>query len=69
MTDSELQRIMKKPTGGDRGMERSSGRGGLVRRESLAATPPLPPLSPEGTPRASPNNSPTRGRKYSMSYR
>ncbi|XP_047501284.1 filaggrin-2-like isoform X2 [Penaeus chinensis] len=62
MTDAELQRIMKK------GAESKSGGGGLVRRESLAATPPLPPLSPEGSPHASPQNSPSRHRKYNLSY-
>lgn len=63
MTDAELQRIMKK------GPETSKSNGGLVRRESLAATPPLPPLSPEGSPQASPRNSPNRHRKYNLSYR
>ncbi|XP_042892607.1 uncharacterized protein LOC122266804 isoform X2 [Penaeus japonicus] len=62
MTDAELQRIMKK------GPETSKSNGGLVRRESLAATPPLPPLSPEGSPQASPRNSPNRHRKYNLSY-
>lgn len=63
MTDAELQRIMKK------GGESKASGGGLVRRESLAATPPLPPLSPEGSPQASPQNSPSRHRKYNLSYR
>ncbi|KAG7177984.1 hypothetical protein Hamer_G003728 [Homarus americanus] len=62
MTDAELQRIMKK------GSEGKSSGGCLVRRESLAATPPLPPLSPEATPQPSPQPSPPRHRKYSLSY-
>ncbi|ROT79387.1 hypothetical protein C7M84_001906 [Penaeus vannamei] len=64
MTDAELQRIMKK---GAEGSSKAHG-GGLVRRESLAATPPLPPLSPEGSPQPSPQNSPARHRKYNLSY-
>ncbi|XP_069188082.1 uncharacterized protein [Procambarus clarkii] len=62
MTDAELQRIMKKSCGG-----KSNG-GPAARRESLAATPPLPPLSPEATPQPSPQPSPPRHRKYSLSY-
>ncbi|XP_064082361.1 uncharacterized protein LOC135198575 isoform X2 [Macrobrachium nipponense] len=62
MTDTELQRIMRKSTDNKTGSR-------LTRRESLAATPPLPPLSPEGTPSPSPRPSPTlRPRKHSLSY-
>lgn len=65
MTDAELQRIMKKTCEG-----KTSG--GLKSRESLAATPPLPPLSPEASPQHSPQPSPLpsppRHRKYSLSY-
>lgn len=62
MTDAELQRIMKKGAEG-------KNSGGVTRRESMAATPPLPPLSPEATPQPSPRPSPPRHRKYSLSYR
>ncbi|KAK4293843.1 hypothetical protein Pmani_033484 [Petrolisthes manimaculis] len=69
MTDAELQLIMKK---GNDGLKTGGGAVGsnnkLVRRESLAATPPLPPLSPEATPEPSPHPSPPRHRKYSLSY-
>ncbi|XP_068207288.1 serine-rich adhesin for platelets-like isoform X2 [Palaemon carinicauda] len=62
MTDTELQRIMRKSSDNKTGSR-------LTRRESLASTPPLPPLSPEGTPSPSPRASPNvRSRKHSLSY-
>ncbi|XP_050715084.1 collagen alpha-2(I) chain-like isoform X2 [Eriocheir sinensis] len=63
VTDTELQRIMKLGAEG-KGGGRNGGGGGVAGRESLAATPPLPPLSPEG----SPASSPARHRKHSLSY-
>ena len=56
--------------GVNRGSVANNSRRSLVRRESLAATPPLPMLSPEVTPRNSPAVSPSRNsNQYQRSYR
>lgn len=48
----------------------NNSRRSLVRRDSLVATPPLPPLSPEGSPVQSPATSPARQcNQYQRSYR
>lgn len=48
----------------------NNSRRSLGRRDSLVATPPLPPLSPEASPTHSPAVSPARNpNQYQRSYR
>ncbi|XP_076038931.1 uncharacterized protein LOC143024077, partial [Oratosquilla oratoria] len=76
LTDAELHRILKKEKkanakssgGGATTTTSSSGRKHDPVPPPIATTPPLPPLSPEGSPGHSPNTSPTRHRKYNASY-
>ncbi|KAF2351597.1 Sterile alpha motif domain [Trinorchestia longiramus] len=47
----------------------NASRRSLVRRESFAATPPLPALSPDASPPTSPHGSPSRGtERHQRSY-